>query len=156
VIKMSEIERYIGRMLIPKMIDLGYAGNAIIRELRNLGYGYRYQNMLADIREQTQIAAFGASVKNLAEDVYPSKAIMTDAELSQPRRYRIFGTAKYVNVETGIVTYEPVSFYTDTLNTKQGWMQEYITVKEEAKYREDVSIEGLDIFAIEHNTGFSY
>ena len=60
---MAGIERYIGRMLIPKMIDLGYGGAAIVRELRNLGYGYKYQSMLADIREQTQIAEFGRGLR---------------------------------------------------------------------------------------------
>lgn len=153
---MSQIERYIGRMLIPKFIDLGYAGSAIIRELRNLGYSYRNTDMLRDIREQVQIAAFGDAVKNLAGDVIPPNYVMTETLLSQPRAYRVFGTAKYVNVETGRVTYEPVSFYTDTLKSKDDWLNQYISMKEEAAYRSDVSVEGIDIYAIEHNEGWLY
>jgi hypothetical protein len=152
----GEINRYVARMLIPKMIDLGYQGTAIVRELRTMGYGYRYQNMLSDIRTETQISQFGAAVKGLSNDVMPDKSIMTETELNQPRRYRIFGTAKYVNTETGHTTYEPISFYTNNLKSKDEMMQDYIGQKVDSKYREDVSVEGLDIFAIEHNEGYSY
>jgi hypothetical protein len=153
---MAELERYIARMLIPKFIDLGYAGSAIVRELRKQGYGYRYQNMLSDIREQTQIAIYGDVVRKLADNVKPSQGIMTETELLAPRKYRVFGTAKYLNIETGRTSYEPISFYTDTLRTKQQWVEEYVGQKEESKYREDVSVEGIDIYAIEHNEGWRY
>lgn len=153
---MAELERYIARMLIPKFIDLGYAGAAIVRELRKQGYGYRYQDMLSDIREQAQIATYGDVVKKLADNVKPPRSIMTETELSAPRKYRVFGTAKYVNIETGRTTYEPISFYSDTLRTKEKWTEDYVGQKEESKYREDVSVEGVDIYAIEHNEGWRY
>jgi hypothetical protein len=153
---MAEIARYVARMLIPKFIDLGYIGSAIIRELKTSGYSYRYQVMLKDIREQQQISVFGEAVRKLADNVKPPKSIMTETELSAARKYRVFGTAKYVNIETGRTTYEPISFYTDTLRTKEKWAEDYIGQKEESKYREDVSVEGIDIYALEHNEGWRY
>lgn len=153
---MASMPRYLGRMVIPKLLKKGYSVPAVVRYLRKTTGGWRYQIMLMDIREIRGIQRFGKAVKRLSFTAIPSKRIMVETELRAARKYRIFGTAKYVNKETGRTTYESISFYDNTLRTKERWGEEYMRMKEQAKYREEVVCEELDIFSIEHQEGWDY
>lgn len=153
---MASVPRYLARMVIPKLVKQGLSASAIIRDLRGRGLIYRRMSMLSDIRREVGIFKFGKAVVSLGSDVQIPKRIMVETDLLRARKYRVYGTAKYVNIETGRTTYEPVSFYDNTLRTKDQWSEEYISQKEEAKYREEVVCEGIEIFSVEHNKGFRY
>lgn len=153
---MASMPRYLGRMVLPKLVKKGLSTPAIIRYLRGHTGSWSRTVMLGDIREVQGIAQFGKAVKSLSSTAIPVKGIMVEADLKAARKYRVFGTAKYINKETARTTYEPISFYDDTLRTKQDWSNEYIRMKETEQYREEVVCETVDIFAIEHNKGFRY
>lgn len=153
---MGEIARYVGRMLIPQLVGQGLIASAIIRELRSSGYSYRYQDMLKDVREEVSIATFGEGVKRLADNVKIPTTLMTEIELKLNRHYRVFGMAKYVNVGTGYTSYQPISFYDDTLCTKADWSKEFESRYNQSACGQRFRCEGVDIFAIEHMEGWRY
>lgn len=153
---MASMARYLGRMVIGSVIPMGWSSRRIINYLGRVSGTYRRTDMLRDIREFRDLHTFGASVQELAVNVRPPTAIMVETELTRPRKYRVFGRAKYVDRETGHTTYKNVSFYDDTLRTKEQWAEEFTRQKEEGAYRVGDSVEEMDIYAIEHNEGVPY
>jgi len=112
--------------------------------------------MLSDIRESYGVALYGDKIKGLAVNVTPPKDLMVETELRRPRKYRVFGTAKYFNEETGYTMYNPVSFYDDKLRTKEQWEREFIRQKKVSTTEDVFSIEELDIYSIQHYEGAFY
>lgn len=153
---MASIPRYLGRMVIPKLVKKGFSRSGIVSYLRRTTGGWHYQTMLGDIRETQGIVRFGKAVKSLGGGVIPAKRIMVEADLSAARRYRVFGMGKYVNVETGFTKYKPVSFYANKLRTKDDWAELFKKEQPLTESDPEYLCEELDIFAIEHQEGWHY
>lgn len=153
---MASIPRYLGRMVIPKLVKKGFGRAGIVRYLRGTTGGWHYQTMLGDIRESQGMVKFGKAVKSLGGGVIPAKRIMIETELTAARRYRVFGMAKYVHIETGHIKYELKSFYSNELRTKDDWAKEFIREQPLTESDPEYLPEELDIFSIEHQEGWHY
>lgn len=143
-------------MIIPKLVKQGLGASAIIRDLRGRGLTYRRASMLADVRREVGMFKFGKAVVSLGGDVQIPKSIMVETELSMPRKYRVIGTARYVNPETGYAKYQTISFFDNTLREKDAWADEYIRQQPISESQPEYVVEQLEIFCIEHNEGYTY
>lgn len=153
---MASLPRYFGRMVIGAVIPLDWSSRRIINYLARTTGTYRRTDMLRDIREAKDIFEYGSKVNALAVNIRPPKTVMVEIELKRARKYRVFGRTREVNRDTGRVSYKQISFYDDTLRTKDKWGKEYLKQKEEARYELEEDITNVDIFAIEHHEGWSY
>lgn len=147
-----------GRLLIPHFVQQGLSANAIIREVKKAlgGRGWRRQVMLADIREAMGIMRLEKVVRGLPRDKRPPKSAMVETDLRRPRKYRVFADAEYMDLETRKVEKKTVSWYTDTLRTKEEWAIEFTDYVEREKYKPGFAVKSVEIKAIEHNRGFTY
>ena len=128
---MASMARYLGRMAIGQVIPLDWATRRIISMLSRTTGTYRRTDMLRDIREARDINQFGASVRDLAVNIRPPQDIMVETELTRRRKYRVFGRVKEIDIDTGRVQYSVKSFYTDSLRTKEQWVDEFQQQKQQ-------------------------
>jgi hypothetical protein len=144
-------------MLMGQLYRLGFSANAAIKELRNMGYGYRRGSMLQDYRSITGKMRRQDAVEALAPDVRPSKYHMVETELRRPERsYRVFGELDIYDWDQGKWVSKPVSFYDDYLRTKEGWISKFIQDFQPIYGRYNQTIQSMRITAIEHNKGHFY
>jgi len=153
---MASMSRYFGRMVIGAVIPMDWSSRRIINYLAGTVGTYRRADMLKDIREARGIYTFGSKVKGLPINVLPPTDMMVETALKRPRRYRVFGMARHEDRGTGRISYRDISFYDDSLRTKEQWEKEYIQQKEKAEYEVGEIVTGIDIFAIEHQEGWRY
>ena len=153
---MASMARYLGRMAIGQVVPLDWATRRIITYLGRTSGTYRRTDMLRDIREAKDIHQFGASVRDLAVNVRPPQDIMVETALTRRRKYRVFGRVKEVDIDTGRVQYKIKSFYTDSLRTKEQWVDEFQRQKQQSDSEPQLLVEEMDIYAIEHFEGMPY
>ena len=153
---MASMARYFGRMVIGAVVPMDWSTRRIINYLAGTVGTYRRTDMLKDIREAKDIYTYGSKVKDLAINIRPPTDIMVETKLKRARRYRVFASARHVNKETGRVSYHNISFYDDSLRTKEQWEDEYIDQKEKDEYEVGETVTDVDIFAIEHHEGWGY
>lgn len=148
--------RFLGRMVFGEYVRRGWSSASIIRELAKTTGTYRRTTMLRDIREAQDIEAFGGLVQKLPVNVTPPRDIMVETTLRRRRKYRVFGRVKEINIETGRVSYDNISFYDGKLRTKEQWGNEYLRQKKESDSDPTVTIDEIDIWSIEHDDRFGY
>ena len=153
---MASMARYLGRMVLGQLVPLDWSTRRIINYLGRSTGTYRRTDMLRDIREAQDIHQFGSSVRDLAINVRPPQDIMVETALTRRRKYRVFGRVKSVDVDTGRVQYEIKSFYTDSLRTKEQWVDEFQRQKQLSDSAPEFAVEEMDIYAIEHFEGMPY
>lgn len=148
--------RAIGRLLIPNLVGQGLGANAIIRQLRGMGMGYRRINMLADVREFAGLIRREVAARSTPVGEKPKPGVMVEMELKRPYKYRVFADVDYEDIETGAIQSQTVSFYTDELKPFDDWVEDYIADIEKEKYRPDVFVARMEIKGIEHAKGWEY
>lgn len=142
--------------MIPRLVDYGWGSNRIIRWLGKYGVHVRRATMLADIRQFRNMAQFGPRVVKYATGKIIPKSLLSEVNLSRARRYRVYGMAKYTDVETGYVRYKNVSFYDDTRRSKDEWSEEFEDMMKAEDYKPDQAISDIRILHVEHNRGLDY
>jgi hypothetical protein len=153
---MPSISRYIGKMLIPQFVQQGLSAMRIIEQLSGMSRAYRYQDMLSDIKEQQGLFETVAAVRALPDNRRPPKDVMVEIPFSRPRKYRVIGVVEYQNRMTGDIMRKTASFYSDKLQTKDDWTEDYFSKKDKDDSEPEYAALSFDIFAIEHFAGMSY
>lgn len=151
------IERAIFRSFLPGWVRLGWKPAKMFQEAKRLKIpSYKTQVMYDDIRLQRDRFNYTDKVVDFTATKTPTKRIMIETELRRRRKYRITGHFRVRDVETGYFKDEIRNFYSDTLRTKEGWSDEFMTrysIPEIARYK---IYESGEIVTIEHNKGWAY
>lgn len=148
--------RSFARMVFPTLARADWSYSKMLRYAKTKGWAYAPKVMAGDIREMRNSAEFGRKVMALSDDISIPKAAMSPTELRLPRKYRVFGQATYRNVETGRLQYVTRSFYTDTLESKEGYGGNFLE-EMSATYKEEVwRPEGFSVLEVQHNIGYPY
>lgn len=154
---MARIDRAIARALFPDWASKGWGAARMIRGLRSAGIPtYRRTDMLRDIRQSLDRIKFSPRVMAFDTAKIPTKTIMSEAELGKERKYLVTGRFKERDLETGRVTYNIKSIYTDTLKSKEGFVDDFAGVAEMGGAGTYKTIEEGEILFIAHNRGFTY
>jgi len=148
--------RSIAMAMLPAHVKAGYSASKVIATWKLRGLTYRRGTMLADYRDAANRLNFSPKVIDYVGSKKIPKSIMSETELKRNRRYRVFANVKYVDSETGRTTYKGVSFYDNTLRTKEGWGQEYIKQKQTAAYEEQLEVAEISITEVQHQKGWKY
>lgn len=150
------MSRAIVRVMLPAYVKQGLNVTQTIAAMKIRGYTYSRTAMLSDYREAAARFKFSPRVIDFSNTRKPIRAIMSEVELSRARRYRVFANVKYVNSETGRVFYQDISFYDNTLRTKNQWAAEYLRQKQEASYAPELEVSEISIKEIQHQEGWTY
>lgn len=154
---MAGIDRAIARALFPDWASKGWSASRMIRGLiRSNIPTYRRSAMLTDIRQALDRIKFSPRAMAFPTDSLPTKTIMAETELAKPRKYLITGRFKERDLETGRVTYNIKSIYTDTLRTKEGYVDDFMGVAEMGGAGTYKTVEEGEILYIAHNRGMTY
>lgn len=148
--------RAMGRAWMPRLVSFGWSSNRIIGWLTARDAQYWRNTMLADIRQIRLRQEFTPKIMDLAGDATIKQSIIADTQLRQKRKYRVFAEAKKFDTETGRTYYERISFYDDTLKTKDAWSDDYMDAMFESEQYPNVEIQKLQITMVEHNKGYPY
>lgn len=150
------LARAAARAMMPRLVAYGWSSSKITKWLAGHGASYRRITMLSDIRQFRNMAKFSPRVVKYGSAKIIPKSIMSEVDLSRARRYRVFGMAKYTDVETGAVRYKNVSFYDDTRRSKDDWATEFEDMIKAEDYKPDQAISDVQILHVEHNRGLDY
>jgi len=148
--------RAMARAMMPRLVGYGWSGRRIWSWLGKYKAQYHHATFYKDLREFKDIAEFGSKIIKLADEARIPHKLMSEVELARPRRYRVFGRAKYRDLETGRTWSKRVSFYDDTEYVKREWGDEYIRQKRQAAYEEGWEVEDISIVHVQHMKGWSY
>ncbi len=148
--------RAAARAMMPRLVSYGWSSSRIVGWLGLHAATYRRATMLRDIRKFTNLVKFSPKVIKAVSDKPLSRSLIIEHDLNRPRNYRVYAQAKYTDLETGKVSYRHLSFYDDTLRSKEGWGEEFERAKQEAEYLPAFSISDVTVLAVEHNRGLPY
>jgi len=90
-----------GLALLKSLAGFDIPAWRMVQMVRNLGYGYRYQTMLSDIRELTGRFKFETRIRDLKSNDIMPEAWMNEVEFEVPFRYKAWFDVTYYNPETG-------------------------------------------------------
>ncbi|KKN36635.1 hypothetical protein LCGC14_0771580 [marine sediment metagenome] len=150
------LARAAARAMMPRLVNYGWSSSKITKWLAGHNATYRRVTMLTDIRQFRNMAEFGPRVVKYTGSKIIPKSLMSEVDLSRARRYRVYGMAKYTDVETGAVRYKNVSFYADDRRSKDEWSQEFEDMIRAEDYKPDQVISDIKILHVEHNRGLEY
>lgn len=154
---MAGIDRAIARALFPDWATKGWSASRMIRGLiRAKIPTYRNTDMFRDIRQALDRKTFSPKVMDFGADKLPVKSIISETELAKPRKFLITGRFKERDLETGRVTYNIKSIYTDTLKTKDGYVDDFMDIAELGGAGTYKTVEEGEILFIAHNRGMRY
>ena len=148
--------RAMARAMMPRLVGFGWSSSKITSWLGSYGASYRNTTMLADIRKFRNLAEYSPRVIAASPTTAISKSLLSEVELTRPRKYRVYAEGKYTDLETGYTRYKNLSFYDDTRRSKEDWAYEFEIAKREAEYMPNTSITDVRILAVEHNTKLGY
>lgn len=154
---MARIDRAIARTMFPDWATKGWSAARMIRGLRVAKIPlYRRTDMLRDIRQSLDRIKFSPRMMAYDTARIPTKTIMSETELGKPRKYLVTGRFKERDLETGRVTYNIKSIYTDTLKTKDGFVDDFMGIAEMGGAGTYKNVEEGEILFVAHNRGFTY
>ncbi len=144
--------RAMARAMMPKLVGFGWSAAHINKWLTGYGASYRKSIFLSDVRQIRQLMEFGSRVVSAPPTAIITKSQMSEVDLKhRERKYRIYATGKYTDMETGRVTYRNLSFYDDTTRSKQGWADEFEQAQLEIASAPGTIVSDINILAVEHN-----
>ncbi len=93
------LARAAGRLIIQRLVPLGYSNRYIMRAVRSSGYGYRTKLLNADINNAAGRYNHEFHIRKLnVNDVVPDY-LMTPGLLGQPSKYMVHYKTTYYNPE---------------------------------------------------------
>lgn len=148
--------RAVAQPLIREMLGAGFNATGIVNELRSFGLGYRYQNMLADIRSLSTIIDNQAYMSRVSTAEVLSGRMMGERELPRDADFLVTFKVNVFNPATGATTEEFRSMYTNTLGSVDDYWGEFCEAMSETEYEEAFEYEYLGCDSVVHNAGFPY
>ena len=146
------IIRAVARPLISSLVKRELGPTRIIRDLRSMGYGYRYQNMLNDIREFTHFHKQWGWTTRISSDKAPPLETIPSVFFDKPRKFRGYLTVTKENLRTGTTTEETISFYSNDLLSPDQWVSDALGIEEEDPSDPSVKITAARLVDVIRNT----
>jgi len=148
------LARSIGKAIIDRLAPTGIGTNALIRIVRNQGYGYNAQEMGEDIRAANGKFKNEYWVRKLNNNQVVPENLMVNRNLNYPAKYRVYGTFSYYDNVSDDYFDVTKSFYTDDLTTKGAWVDDFTDTYTNVYNSQGQEQMGFDIFAVERNTHY--
>lgn len=150
------IERSIAMAIIEHFAPTGLSANKIINMARDLGGGYRRTDMLEDIRVAQGKAKNQYWVEKVAGNEVIPQGLMVEKDLGVDRKYRVYGTYTYYDVEDNNYYDVTRSFYVDDYASKDDWEDTFAGTFVQRACHVDEEYIGFNITSVEHNKGYKY
>lgn len=145
------------RLYIPDLIALGLNASGIVREIRRIGQGgYRYQDMLFDIRQERAVEKYQPLVEKLDSTRVIPKSMMIQSPLAKDTNYKITATMNYYDFADSQHKQKFITIWDTERKSKEDYAADYIRSPSALQYERDIEILDIDIFKIEHHEGWSY
>lgn len=151
------VERALFRAALPKWAKLGWSGARMVSEARRLAIPtFRRADMLLDIRRAKEMFYFAPKVRAFSAVEPISSSLMVQTKLRRPYKYRVYVDFIEIDPEIGVSVKRERSFYTDTLRSKQDYLDtEVEDMMGEDEYR-GIEVFKAEVSVIEHNMGAGY
>lgn len=134
----------------------GLSINAMISVARNLGGGYRYQEMRNDANKYMGTFKYERAISALRPETVVPRHLMTETTFEEPAKYRVFGWATVYDDEADKYYEVKASYYTNEIGDAEETARQF-TEYYGGRYKE----EGLEVTDfrrrfVEHNEDWDY
>jgi len=146
------IARAVFRTMIPSYVRQGFSANAMILDARKYMPMYQRSTMLQDIRQFQGLFVGEKTQGALTRDKSIPLSKMPAVDYGDRPKYRVYGTAQFINPETNEVKSAPISFFTNRHYSPQGYenyMKDQVDVDE---YIPGWDLLGVDFRVAERNS----
>ncbi len=148
--------RAAARVMIPSLVAQGLGARRIVATLRTAQLGYRYANMLQDIRAATHYGRWGKQVEAVAmSDIVP-RYMMIETYIKRARRYMVRFKVSALNAETNETETRWFTVLTDTLKTKAEMATDFLLPYVTWPSRPELQITGINVAEVAHQRGGLY
>jgi len=134
------LARAVARPIISALVKKEMGPKAIVTSLRRLGFGYRYQNMLNDIREFTHFHKQWGWTTRISSLTPPPLETIPSIAFRQPYKFRGYLDVTKRNKYTGVESKETISFHSDSLLSPDQWVSDTLEAEAEDPTDPTVSI----------------
>lgn len=150
------LARSIAMRVIEKTVGKGMTGRAIIRRFQAVGGKMRRDDAIGYIRKLENRVKYEPQIRKLAFDSKVPKAWMSETDLGNQGKYRVFGNATFWDEELQDYYQQKVSFYTDDYSQTGeygvGFGKHFGTLYQE----QDLEFIEFEQAGLEHNIGQTY
>ena len=146
------IARAVFRTMIPSYVRQGFSANAMILDARKYMPMYQRSTMLQDIRQFQGLFVGEKSQGVMSRTAAIAESKMPAVDYGDRAKYRVYGTAQFINPETSEVQSAPISFFTNRHYSPQGYenfMSGQVDVDE---YIPGWNLLGVDFRVVERNS----
>lgn len=107
--------RGIARTFIPSLIEKGFSANQGLSFFKEMGRGYRRQDLLTDWAEFSGLKRKEDTFKYIRKDYRPTAATITTTSENLSKEYSYIARVGVQNLATGEIEYHQWRFATDEL-----------------------------------------
>lgn len=147
--------RAVFRSFAPGWAKLGWSANAMINEAKRLNISFRRKEMLTTTRWATGLAKLEAAARRADPDQLFPQYAMVPSDFRSARRYLIHAEIYFTDPVTGQSVTEHISFFDNTLKTKNQWLGDWFDKAAWTDSKEAAAIHGATIVSVEHKMGWA-
>jgi len=111
--------------LAPVYVRVGLGANAAFRAFKRAGYTMRRTDWLKTYREQSGLERARPYYESVPRKYSPDPAKLAGWDLKDAPRYKAWGRATFMDIETGDLTEKWISMYDDQLRSKDEYTDEF-------------------------------
>jgi len=146
------IERAVGQAILKALAPQGLTALQMVSIVRGAGVGYRYTDMLSDIREYTGRVRYETNIRDMTSNTVVPDAWMNRVELDAPYKYKVWSDIKYWDPVAGDYVTKTRSMYTDSL-MKKGDFEGFIEgVEIASEYEPGLVLIEANMRGLDYNT----
>ena len=146
------LERAVGQAILKTLVPQGLSAWQMIQIARGAGAGYRYQDMLKDVREYTGRFKYEAQVRHLTSNTVVPDAWINRVDMAGPYRYKVWADVTYYDPATNEYVTDVRSMYTDELKKVGDYERDYEEVLSGAGCRCDMEFMKINVRGLDYNT----
>lgn len=150
----GKLARAAGRALMPSLWKSGLSPNQIYKALRfDWGFSWRRGVMFKDIREVTGLMRHQRQWVGVDNTQKASRFLFADIDIPAGYNYRVYANVNVYNDLTDEYESRIISFYTDSFNSPQEAMNEYLNFFNQTGSKANEFIVDYEILTAAHNRG---
>lgn len=148
--------RALFRVFAASKVKQGWGASRIYRATKGTAMGVQKKWGLAQVREFSGLWKWERAVAATPRDQFIPRFAMVEMDWEKERRYRFFGTANYMDIETGEESTRSVSFYADRMKTEEELESDYREMLEKPEYEGAPTLTGLKVRSGAHKKGWAW
>lgn len=148
--------RALFRVFAASKVKEGWGGSRIYRATKGTVMGVQKKWGLAQVREFSGLWKWEKVVAATPRNEFIPRFAIVDLPYEKERRYRFFGTANFIDPETGEESSRSVSFFADRMKDEEELEAEYRDILKKPEYEGVPTLTGFKLRSGQHKQGWAW